>query len=34
MSIIREHFEQGNHDPALVIRVSEPDGTVVYETAP
>lgn len=31
---IRDFFEQGSHDPALVIRVSEPDGRVVYETAP
>jgi signal transduction histidine kinase len=30
---VREFFER-NHDPALVIRVSEPDKSVVYETAP
>jgi signal transduction histidine kinase len=30
---VREYFER-NHDPALVVRVSEPDGAVVYETAP
>jgi signal transduction histidine kinase len=30
---VREYFER-KHDPALVIRVSEPDGTVVYETSP
>jgi signal transduction histidine kinase len=34
--LVREYFERDftNPDGALVIRVSEPDGTTVYETAP
>jgi signal transduction histidine kinase len=34
--LIRDYFENEfkGHDPALVVRVSEPDGEVVYETAP
>jgi signal transduction histidine kinase len=34
--LVREYFERdfANPDGALVIRVSEPDGTTVYETAP
>jgi signal transduction histidine kinase len=34
--LVREYFERDfvNPDQALVIRVSEPDGSTVYETAP
>jgi signal transduction histidine kinase len=34
--LIREYFEKDfvNPDGALVVRVSEPDGSVAYETAP
>jgi signal transduction histidine kinase len=34
--LIREYFEKdfGNPDHAIVVRVAEPDGSVVYETGP